>query len=223
VPLLAYIGGVGIHTAIAAAMFAYLISGTVGTIVFAREKSVRWDMTLPMWIGAMPAALAGALVVSLSPAWILEAGIGVLTIGSGVHSLRQHAGTRGDQDQKLSQPVLAVMGAVTGFVSALTGTGGPLVLMPQLMWFRLPVLMAIGLSQAIQLPIAALATAGNVYAGSLDLTIGCALGAGISLGTWAGGKLAHNLPRAMLQRLVSALLVAVGLFIIARLAVGPTV
>ena len=31
------------QTAIAAAMFAYLLSGTVGTIVFARKRSIRWS------------------------------------------------------------------------------------------------------------------------------------------------------------------------------------
>jgi len=222
VPLLAYAGGVPIHTAIAAAMFAYLVSGTIGTIVFARERSIRWDLTTWMWAGAMPAALAGALTASAMPAWTLELAIGLLTAASGIHSLSGTAEHVEDNTGQppLSRPGLGIIGAVTGFASSVTGTGGPLVLVPILIWLQVPVLTAIGLSQAIQLPIAVLASSGNAYTGSLDLTLGLVLGAGISLGTWAGAKLAHALPKAVLRRFVSALLVAVGTLILGKLVIA---
>lgn len=217
VPLLSYGSGVDIHTAIAGAMFAYLISGIMGTIVYARHGSIRWDLTATMWLGAMPAAFAGALAASISSTKLLELCLGLLTAFSGIHALIR----RGEQDRTADQPLsrlaLASIGAATGFLSSLTGTGGPLVLIPILMWLRLPVLTAIGLSQAIQLPIAALATGGNLYMGTLDLAMGCAIGAGISLGTWGGGKLAHRLPQATLRTTVSLLLILVGGLILLRL------
>src|SRR5690606_17428119 len=43
VPALVYLLDVPIHVAIAAAMFAFLLSGVVGTAVFARNRSIRWD------------------------------------------------------------------------------------------------------------------------------------------------------------------------------------
>ena len=217
VPLLSYLGGVDVHTAIAAAMFAYLISGAVGTLVYAKHRSIRWDMTLPLWLAAMPAALAGALTAGILPGWWLEFCIGLLTAVSGAHSLRQQADPGREGDARLPKSILAAGGAITGFLSALTGTGGPLVLIPILMWCHLPVLMAIGLAQAIQLPIAALATSGNLYTGSLDLFMGCLVAAGISFGTWGGSKLAHRLPKATLRRIVSSLLVIVGGLILAKL------
>lgn len=216
-PLLSYVGGMDVHKAIAAAMFAYLISGAVGTFVYARHRSIRWDMTLPLWLAAMPAALAGALTAGMLASHWLEFCIGLLTITSGLHSLRQEPDASQDDDKTLPRPTLAASGAITGFLSALTGTGGPLVLIPILIWCRIPVLTAIGLSQAIQLPVAALATSGNAYAGSLDLTMGCLLAFGISLGTFGGGKLAHRLPKMILRRIVSGLLVAVGGLILAKL------
>jgi len=217
VPLLSYVGGVDIHTAIAGAMFAYLISGAMGTLVYARHGSIRWGLTLSMWLGAMPAAFAGALAASVLSTRLLELCIGLLTVISGLHALKKRAGQGEEAEPSLSKPVLTMIGSVTGFLSSLTGTGGPLVLIPILLWFRLPALTAIGLSQAIQLPIAALATGGNFLAGTLDLIMGCAIGAGISLGTWGGGKLAHRLPKATLRTLVSILLVLVGGLILLRL------
>lgn len=67
VPLLSNVGGIDAHTAIASAMFAYLISGAMGTIVYAQQGSIRWDLTLrwlwapcpplllePCWQAALP-------------------------------------------------------------------------------------------------------------------------------------------------------------------------
>src|SRR5690606_30959053 len=134
--------------------------------------------------------------------------IGFVAAASGIHAVLGRAAT--EDRRSLPRFGLAALGSVTGFLSAMTGTGGPLVLIPLLVWMRLPALAAIGLAQAIQLPVAALATAGNAVAGSLDLRLGAVLGIGIVAGTWAGARLAHALPRRTLHTAVAALLIAVG-------------
>jgi len=222
VPLLSYVGGVDVHTAIASAMFAYLISGAMGTIIYARHGSIRWDLTLSMWLGAMPAAFAGALLASVLSTKLLEFCIGVLTTVSGLHALRQRPEQLEDTEISLSRQTLTTAGATTGFLSALSGTGGPLVLIPILLWFHLPTLTAIGLAQAIQLPIAVLATGGNVLAGTLNVAMGCAIGVGILLGTWSGSHLAHRLPQATLRATVSGLLVVIGGLILLQLVYDLT-
>jgi len=113
---------------------------------------------------------------------------------------------------------LTVIGAATGLLSALTGTGGPLVLLPMLMALQAPVLTSLGLAQAIQLPIAAAATAGNLFAGLLDVRLGLTLAGGIALGTWVGAKAAHRLPTELLRRAVAVLLVLVGALMLVRFA-----
>ena len=221
VPALHYLGGIAIHTAIGAAMMAYLVSGIVGTIVFGNKQSIKWDMAPWLWAGAMPGALLGALASSVAPAAILELAIGALTAVSGIHALTQ--GSTGEPRNRiaagpsLTNPALAIVGAITGFGSSLTGTGGPLVLIPILMWLNVPVLTAIGLSQAIQLPIAVTATAGNAAAGLLDVQLGAVLGLGLAFGSWSGAHLAHALPRAILFRIVAGVLVAVGLVILFKI------
>lgn len=222
VPALHYLGGIPIHTAIGAAMMAYLVSGVVGTIVFGNKQSIKWDMAPWLWAGAMPGALLGALASSAVPGTVLELAIGALTAVSGIHALTRGAvSDRAAIDTpgvSLSNPALALVGAVTGFGSSLTGTGGPLVLIPILMWLQVPVLTAIGLSQAIQLPIAVTATAGNAAAGLLDVRLGATLGVGLAFGSWSGAHLAHILPRSTLFRIVAAVLVAVGLVILFKIA-----
>src|SRR5262249_47717723 len=91
----------------------------------------------------------------------------------------------------LPHGVLLFIGAATGFLSSLTGTGGPLVLVPILLSMRLGVLASVGLSQIFQLPVALAATAGNIIYGELDLPLGIVLAASLSGGSWFGAKLAR--------------------------------
>jgi uncharacterized protein len=222
VPALVYFGGISIHAAIAAAMLSYILTGLIGTLVYARANSIRWDMAGWLCAGAMPAALAGALAANQASSLALEILIGLLTASSGVHALFASAAGDGSRESPMPNAALGSIGALTGFGSALSGTGGPLILVPILMWLDLPVLMAIGLSQAIQLPIALLATAGNFFSGSLDLTVGMPLAAGLAVGTFVGARTAHTVPRAALRRAVAIVLIVVGISIavnvIARLS-----
>jgi uncharacterized membrane protein YfcA len=89
-------------------------------------------------------------------------------------------------------------------------------LVPILISMGVPVLTAVGLSQAIQLPVAIAATFGNVLYGKLDLTLGGILAASLTVGAWYGAKLAHVVPRAILRGIVSAVLVVIGTFILAN-------
>ncbi len=220
VPILVYVAAVPLPTAIAAAMFAFLVSGIVGLYAFAKPGTVDWRTTGWLCLGAAPAAFVGARLVSVVPEAVIELAIGALTAAAGIHALARHGGTARDHAPALAAPSLAATGTVTGLASAITGTGGPLVLVPALVWLDVPVLSAIASAQAIQLPIAAAATGSNVLGGTLDVMLGLTLGCGIALGTAAGAKAAHALPTARLRKVVAALLVVVGSGILLRLAIA---
>jgi uncharacterized membrane protein YfcA len=217
VPALVYIAGYPLPVAIAAAMGAFLVSGAVGSYAYWKTGSISGRMTLPLWLGAFPCAFGGAVLVNSVPAALLELAIGVLTLGFGVHALAGYR-ERPDSGRMPSAPLLGGVGAVAGFASALTGTGGPLVLVPILVALDVPMLASIGLAQAIQLPIAAAATGGFLWSGLSDWRLVAALAAGIALGTWLGARAAHAFPTSKLRSLVAALLVVVGCAMLLRLA-----
>jgi uncharacterized membrane protein YfcA len=220
VPALVYVAGVPLPTAIAAAMLAFLVSGVVGLYVFARAGTIDWRPTAWLCLGAAPAAFAGAQLVSAAPEALIELLIGVLTAAAGIHALTHRENTERRREAALSAPALTAIGAATGLASAVTGTGGPLVLLPILVRLEVPVLAALGSAQAIQLPIAAAATGANIASGMLDVPLGLTIGAGIALGTAAGAKAAHALPITRLRSLVAALLVLVGGGILLRIAIA---
>jgi uncharacterized protein len=215
VPALAYILGIPIHSAIPAALAAFLVSGVVGSFAYWRAGSVPWAMAKPLFYGAMPAALAGALAVSIAPASWLEICIGALATASGLNTYfsKPPSGIEGSIP---TSGQLVAAGTVTGFGSALTGTGGPLVLVPILMWLECPVLASVGMAQVIQLPIALLATVGNLAVGRIDWQLAAMLALGLAFGTWIGAKVAHAVPRATLRSLVALVLALVGTVILVK-------
>ena len=218
VPALVFLGGISIKIGIPAAMFAFILSGLVASFVFARNKSIHWGMAAWLCAGATPTAFAGAWAVSVVNPRVLEAGLGLLTFLSGINALRTRHSINELGCHPETNTMLLGVGAVTGFLSSVSGTGGPVVLVPILIAMKLPVLTAVGLSQTIQLPVAIAATFGNVIYGELDYALGGILAATLTVGSWYGAKLAHTLPRAALRQIVSVVLVGIGLFILGNLA-----
>ena len=215
VPCLTMVG-VDVHAAIAASMFSFLFSGLIGVWLYAREGSVQWAEAAWLGLGAMPGALAGALLASRMEGRILLLLIGAAVVFAGLRSLMKRGADRAADGHIPAAWILVLTGAAVGLGSSVTGTGGPLLLVPLLIWLRVPVLVAVGLGQAIQVPIAALATLGNLGTGQLGLQLGLLLSGGVIVGTAVGARVAHSIPTAALTRLVAVILLIVGALVIVR-------
>jgi uncharacterized membrane protein YfcA len=216
VPALTYIGGIDVQVSIASSMLAYLFTGLVSATLYARRGSIRWSMTGWLCGGAIPGAFLGAALVAVAPARVLELLIAALTAFAGINALTvrpETSRTRGS----LGNGALAAIGVLTGLGSALTGTGGPVILVPILVWLRLPVLMAVGLSQIIQVPIGALATIGNVTYGRVNVLLGLGMAVMLMIGATFGASIAHSISSQLLRRVVAVVLVCVGIMIVTRI------
>jgi len=165
-------------------------------------------------LGALPGAYIGAFLLPFFPADILELLIATLILASGVNALiRKSVGSQSTKETEKHTPLL-VIGLVAGMGSSLTGTGGPLLLIPILIWFKVPLLVAIGLSQVIQIPISASATLGNILYGEVDIKLAVVLALTMVGGTLMGAKLVHYIPVDSLKKLVSYLLIGVGIMML---------
>ena len=215
VPTLTYILGLGIHVAIATAMFTYLFSGAVGAFEYARQDSIHWSMALWLCLGGMPGAYLGAAMTWVTPGVILEGLIGLLVLLSGFQALRGSSDAA-ESVASLSPIPLVVIGLVTGFGSSISGTGGPLVLIPILIWMQVPILTAVGLSQVIQIPIALLATTGNLMFGRIEWLIGFGVAVLLMLGVIVGARIAHRVSRVTLKRFIAVALLLVGASMLVR-------
>lgn len=216
VPLLT-LSGVPVHEAIAASLMSYIFSGLVGTAIYARAGSIAWGPAAWLMLGATPGAFFGAALASATPSVILLALMASVMVLSALRSFSRQERAEAREGPAFSPLALAALGLAVGVGSPLTGTGGPVLLVPLLLWFRLPVMFVIGLSQAIQIPIALLATFSNVVYGRIDWTLGGLLAIGLVVGSAAGAQAAHAMPRAALARLVSVVLLVVSGILVLRL------
>ena len=216
VPILTYIFHIDIHIAIAAAMFSYMFSGIVGTLIYAKKGSIEWPQTIWLIIGAAPAAFVGAKITLTIPGQYLQLLVSLFVVIAGINAMRNQKSIKASQ--KITNPcALLSIGVITGIGSALTGTGGPLFIVPIMVSLKIAAHTAIGFSQAIQLPIASLATISNLLYGSVDLIVGGVIATGIIIGSTFGAKLAHLFTSTKMNHILAWVLVTVGIMMIGRI------
>jgi hypothetical protein len=213
VPALAFIADIGVHEAIPACMLSYLATGAVGVFVYARHGSIRWDMVFWVCIGAVPAAFLGSILLLSIPATAVMFLIAILMTFAGIDALVKSFKTVGvtRHAATLSRGHFIIIGFITGFGSAITGTGGPLIVVPIIIYLGLPVLTAVGLSQAIQIPIATFASIGNWMSGNLNVDLSLVIATAMVTGALVGATLIHRLPTEPIHKFMALLMILVGI------------
>jgi hypothetical protein len=181
-------------------------------IVYARHGSIQWDKVLWLCLGAVPAAFLGSVSLLSIPAFVVMFLIAFLMIFAGVDALIKsyRVAEHAPRVRQLGRVHFVVIGFITGFGSAITGTGGPLIIVPLIIFLGLPVLTAVGLSQAIQLPIASFASIGNWMSGNLNFNLALLIAAAMVVGSLGGAMLVHRLPTEPIRKFIAFLLVFAG-------------
>ncbi|MFK7912331.1 MAG: sulfite exporter TauE/SafE family protein [Pseudomonadales bacterium] len=219
VPLMVLVFGIDIRVAAAAAMFGYVFSGLLALQSYRPETALPRTRVAALLAGAIPGALLGALSVAHINSALLQVCVAGLTIFAGCNALRTRAGVQGQRQWPVA--AFGLIGTLTGFGSALTGTGGPLILVPVLLLGALPTAAAIAVGQLVQLPIGLLASVGNHFSGLLDLGLGSAIATGLVAGVFLGNKLRARVDQQWLRKALGFGLVAVGGLMLLQLAVSP--
>src|SRR5215210_2842787 len=217
-PALAYVGDLGFHLAAATSMWAFLFAGAAGTLIYSGRGSVDWRLASWLGAGVVPAAFAGAWANVALPEGVLMALLAALMVITGADALLR--GPVIEQARRFGVPTLLAVGAFVGFGSALTGTGGAVLLVPILLLLRAPVLAAVGAAQAVSLPVVAFSTAGYVLYGSVDFVFGTTVGLVAAVGVVVGARIAHAARAAALRRVVATALLCAGILIAAHTAWG---
>jgi uncharacterized membrane protein YfcA len=207
VPALVLLGGLDVHEATPVATLSFLFTGIAGTVAYSRQRRIDWPTTRWLLLFAIPGAVGGASTnVALSSTSVTVV-IAVTLTAAAVRSL-QGTSDSGPKGSKLGPATLAVIGAVVGFGSTLSGTGGPVLLIPVMLLGGAGVKLAVSSSQPLQVPIAIFGAASFLAYGSLDWQLALSLGAAQGVGTVVGARISDRLPGEMLLRLVTWSLVA---------------
>ena len=209
VPALTEFANVPLELAVGTSAFSFVLPGGVALLLHARRARLQWRQVMVLCAPAAIGAAAGAATLGWLPAPAVRLFIALLCVGSGLHAL---APWRAGPGGVPSDPVLGLLGLAVGYASAISGTGGPVTLIPLLLALRTPVPAAIALGVAAQLPIILAATAVNAAAARIDYGLGATLGVLVTLGVYSGAWLAARLSLRGLRVAVAATLLAVGLW-----------
>lgn len=216
VPVLNQLQGVALQQAIAAASLAFALPGIAAAWRLRASGNAVPRGTIALSLASLPGAAVGALLVHAVSAQWLMGGLAVLALASGLWGLRcrphEHTGRA-----PLPLAAMVLLGLAVGLGSALTGTGGPVLLVPLLLLAGQPLRNIVPPAQAIQLPVALCAATGHALAGALDLKLATALGAVLLVGSLAGQWAAPRTPALALHRLVCVLLILTGAWFAWRL------
>jgi uncharacterized membrane protein YfcA len=218
IPALTYLGGLTVHTAAATALFTFLFTGVLGTILFQRRGSIDWRITTPVCAGAVVFSVLGAWAASRIDARSLALVIAAIVVFAGAYILLPAARRERFRDGQApgERAMLAGVGAVSGFGSGLSGAGGPLFSVPIMVLAGFVPLVAVGTSQVLQIVAAAFGTAGNLAYGHIDFRVAAWITGFELVGVVAGVRLAHAVSVDTLRRLAAVLCVVVGAFMLWR-------
>ena len=215
-PALVLLLGMDLQLAMATGMFSFLFTGVMGAVTYGRKGSIDWSMAGWLTLGIVPASLLGARTnVSLSP--VVIAGIlASVILYSGVNVLWKRGSAEGNTTH-IARHHLILLGTLIGFGSALTGTGGAVMLMPIFLLLGVPALKSVGVVQGIQLPIAIFASLGFILFGEVDYALGATLGIVQAMGVYGGAQIAHRVPAAQLRQLAGYALILSAIMIARRM------
>ena len=147
-----YSGFLGMSTmqGLALSFFAFLISGVLGAYNYYRAKNL--DLKLAVWIsiGSFIGAIGGVRLNLLIEEGMVKKILYLVVLLSGLSILlRKEPGEEKEKDQteqKIPPVFWLIFGAVTGLICALSGAGGPILVMPLLVVLKVPVRTAVGIA-----------------------------------------------------------------------------
>jgi len=209
VPVLTGIAGVPLERAIAACMLGFFFSSLYAAFIHLRRARLAWPPVIALSLAAAAGAALGAATLDRLPETGVRLFVAALALASGLHALatRHAPGARTP-----GAALLAFLGLAVGYGSAISGTGGPVMLIPVLLLLRAPVNAAIALGVASGLPITLAASAVYGAAGRIDYALASTLTVFLLAGMYAGAKLLHRLSSRALVVAVAWTLIGVGLW-----------
>ena len=215
IPAIAAFAGLDIHTAMGTALFTFIFTGIIGTLLYHRLGSVDWRLALPICLGAVAFAWLGALANAHADASGLKLGLALVILFAGLHIVkpvgRTRPGARGS-DTPGSRTLLMCIGSGVGFGSGLTGVGGPILSIPIMVAIGFDPLASVAAGQVLQIAAAASGAVGNLAYGRVDFGLAAWVTLLELVGVWAGVRLSHSLPRERLKACVATVCILLGGF-----------
>lgn len=218
-PALVLLMDMNIHQSTATSLFTFIFTGVAGAFYFNRKGTMDWSLVQPICVGAGSTGFAGAWIGHHLSTAVLSLVLAVVILIAGFYTISasgERASLRMPQGKRRRWLILAAIGAVTGFLSGLTGIGGPALSVPLMVWCGYAVLTAVGVGQVLQIVSALSGTIANLHYVSIDYGLAALIAAFEIVGVLFGAFVIHRIDSALIKRLVGGLCLVAGFTFILR-------
>lgn len=219
IPVLLYVLMLEPKSALATSQLILSMTSVVAMIAHAVQGRVVYATGLLFGVTGMLGAYLGGRTAHYVPPRLLLAGFVALLIVSATQMLRKSAAQPAPARPQAQRLVRGLgLGLCTGFVAGLLGAGGGFLVVPALVLFGgLPMPQAIGTSLLV---IALQSFAGSLgYLGhaTVEWKLAGELGVTMAAASIGGSLVGQYVPAPLLRRMFGGLLIAVALFMLARI------
>ncbi|HEY6773322.1 MAG TPA: sulfite exporter TauE/SafE family protein [Oxalicibacterium sp.] len=212
-PALVLVTGVGMHQGMATALFTFIFTGLIGTHYFHKKGTIDWRLARPLCLGAALTGFGGAWIGTMLSATVLSMLLGVVIMAAGIYAVVARGGRQTlllPQAGRGQWLALAGVGAASGFLSGLTGIGGPALSVPLMVLLGFSVLTAIGIGQVLQIVGALSGTLANLHFGHIDYRLALFVTVFEVLGVLLGAYITHRVDERVVRRFIGALCLVAG-------------
>jgi uncharacterized membrane protein YfcA len=216
IPALAALANLTPHQASATALFTFLFTGILGTILFQRKGSIDWRQAATVCAGAIVFSYLGARASALVSGPVLMRVIALLIVFAGAYVFFPAKPRPAGTAEGPRTGALLLIGAASGFGSGFSGAGGPLFSVPLMVIGGFPALTAIGTSQVLQVWSAGAGSFAHLATGAIQWPLVTGIVAGELVGVFAGVWLAHAVSALVLRRLAGSACLVVGAWLLVK-------
>jgi|APHM01.1.fsa_nt_gi Sulfite exporter TauE/SafE. len=179
----------------------FVATGLVGagTYVWSGELATRasWEAALALSGAGAVGALTGTLLNLQASDQLFGDLLGAFLVSTaGLVVYRGHVSGRTDgipgSSSSLRRGVLTAVGGGVGVLSGLLGVGGPVIAVPALVSFGMPMLRAVAVAQVQSVFLALFAAVGYGAAGAIDFSLALLVGVPQLFGVVIGWGVAHR-------------------------------
>ncbi|MGZ5092620.1 MAG: sulfite exporter TauE/SafE family protein [Burkholderiales bacterium] len=207
-----------VHLALGTGIASILFTSAASVRSHHSRNAVNWSVLRQMAPGVLVGTFGGALLAGYLDVRLLSIAFTLLIFYFALQMVRAH--TPVPSEALPRAPILSGFGAVIGFVSSLSATGGASIVVPFLVKRNVSIHEAIGTAAAVGWPIAAAGTLGYIIGGwhrpelpqySLGYVYLPALAAVVAASVLmapVGARVAHRTPGNTLKKIFAVVLFA---------------
>lgn len=214
-----------VHDSLALSFLAFAVSGVLGAYSYWKMKQMDLKLALFLSIGSLPGAFLGVQINVLTSDFLVKLFLYLFVLLAGLSILFKKNKGEGEQERSsLLDHRLFVMllGFLTAVICALTGAGGPILLVPLLASLGVNIRVAVGVGLLNSVIIAIPSMAGYFSRANLDSTAILIVASlvGTIIGILTGTRIANKVPIPQLKILIAIITIVSSVYMLATLVLG---